>query len=194
MAGVASFYMYKSDRFMEYAPKHLDVTTSSESVQQVRSVLQLAPLLPTATGGERGYAAEGAVKRWLQGIYTQISIEALPGFPDFLALHDDGAWGGYEVKYTSSPRGYPDRLHAAAVRGSEMVRLGRLGYFCLVVVTDTQSNANVANHLLRFSPRFTIPEEVTLITGHLTGVSTTEGAVAIEFMPFSVDQWPYPPE
>jgi DNA-binding NarL/FixJ family response regulator len=95
-AGVSSFYMYNSERFLEFAKKYLGIQVKPESIHQVRDITQLAKrlspreieILELAQKGlhNREIAqvlelSEGTVRNYLSSIYESLNarnrIEAI---------------------------------------------------------------------------------------------------------------------
>jgi len=163
-AGVSSFYMYNSERFMQFARQHLRIKVKPESIDQVRDVAQARRpqvYLGTTPSLERYREAQRAVLRWVQTLHPGDEVLVNErGFPDFVVTRAiDGARVGYEVKVMPRPFLAVRALHDTVYRGYYEVNEGRLTLLNVVVVVEHE---DAAQEVDRRVMRLDIPEGVTI--------------------------------
>jgi len=149
-AGVTHFFMYNSERFIEYAADYLSIRVGEESISQVRDVIRTPVILrgprtpvlrQPAAGRIPGLAMYQAFLEWLQLLYPDDKIaENERGYPDLIRMdHVTDKLLGYDLKAIRSPehlqRRYGEWIDRALSRLDE-TGLDRLE---IVLATDDAS-------------------------------------------------------
>ncbi len=176
-AGVRTFYLYNSERFLEFAEKYLEAEIELTTIEQVREVagLQRAEIMRGAPLLLGYISVEQAVLNWLQEKYPGDEIlREEKRFPDFIRIQSkDGSRIGYEVKFFRSNSagaevvfvpGLTMRLREVMYRGSYELSKGSLSDFKIIIVLQDASGIDSIAKALR-SPRFEIPSGVGFIIG-----------------------------
>jgi hypothetical protein len=172
-AGVDLFYMYNSERFMQYAREYLSAQIKEESISQVRDIARSA-VVNSSDLSSFGEAAEKAVQAWLQESHSDSSISFNSrGFPEFICFDSNSNVRiGYEVKLarTHGRLIVHPRFRDVLYRGYHEVKEGKLDKFVLVIVLDEPDLVDIAHRQLT-SANFEIPNGTSVQIGYLTEVN-----------------------
>ena len=95
-ANVELFYMYNSERFLEFAKKYLGAKIKPQSIEDVREVKLINSERNDLT--YRAMTAEKAVLDWLKSLYPSDEIIENRSYPDLTRITQDGNRIGYEIK------------------------------------------------------------------------------------------------
>ncbi|TEU22634.1 MAG: hypothetical protein E3J21_00110 [Anaerolineales bacterium] len=179
-AGVSSFYMYNSERFLEFAKQYLGAQVDQESIDQVREIVQLGE---AEWKGRRRTSiayhmqAERAVAQWLRDLCPNDEIVSSErGFPD-LVLVSDRDRIGYEVKYIrGEPTFIRHMMRERVFRGYHEINEGRLDSLKFVVVVDDEEEVEKAIDILSRS-RYEIPDGISFVVGLLEPSERERGAI-----------------
>lgn len=176
-AGVTTFHMYNSERFLEFARSYLKAQVQPTSIEQVREVTEAQRELREI---DRRLArvkfaqinSAQAVLDWLRKTYPpDNTVFNDAGFPDFVrASSNDAKRTGYEVRYFAAIPGrmlpFDILLDVANMGVTEMIRR-RISSLVIVVVLDDDNNAiSEADRRLR-NPKFEVPDNVSFLVGKL---------------------------
>jgi hypothetical protein len=170
--GVTSFYMYNSERFLEYAKTYLKADVEQESIDQVREISKLNRITSKKDIFYINSNVELAVHDWLCANFPQdeISINS-HSFPDFIRKSlKDGSKVGYEVRYF---KGISDsinlnlrvRLKDVAYKGFYEISKGELSSLKIVLIVDEDSVEETVRIIK--NPNFEIPTSVQYLIGKL---------------------------
>lgn len=174
-AEVTLFYMYNSERFMQYAKEYLSAQIKEESISQVRDIARSAAVNRSSLFS-LGEAAEKAVQVWLQESHPDGTINySFRGFPDFTCFDSDIRIG-YEVKLARAhgPLIVHPRFRDVLYRGYHEVNEGKLDKFVLVLVLDEPDSVDIAHRQLT-NANFEIPKGTFVQIGYLVEVNTEKG-------------------
>jgi hypothetical protein len=144
-AGVSTFYMYSSERFIQYAKDYLGIAVNPESIEQIRDASQDKKTI-------RQLGAEIAVLEWLARIHAQNRLEEPGGFPEFVVTLPDGSRLGYEVMLLPLQKSIIEELSQR--RPADLKRL------YVVQVSDRTPLGFVDDYLA-------LPAGVSVVLGHL---------------------------
>ena len=163
-AGVSSFYMYNSERFMQFAWKHLRIQVKAESIDQVRDVAQAGRpevRLRTRLIPQIHREVQRAVLGWVQNLHPGDEVLVNEhGFPDFIVTRTiDGARLGYEVKLLPRPYMAVRALRDTAYHGYYDVKEGQLALLNVVLVVEGE---DAAHEVYRHITRLDVPEGVAV--------------------------------
>jgi PIN like domain len=185
-SGVSSFYMYTSERFMEFAKKYLGADVKEESIEQVRDISQVDKTRRAHDDQmRRSRQASNAVLDWLQSIYpTDEIVQNSVGFPDFLvSSRVTGTRIGYEVQFVRQPSfGIIHRLRETVYRGYYEINEGRMEEFKVVFVFNDDSDIDRAIRTIR-KPNIEIPGNISFVFGVLIVSETDDESI---FTPISL--------
>lgn len=143
-AGVKSFYMYSSARFLKYAKEFLGAEINQETINQVKEISELQKSIqPRSSSGP--YLMEQIsefVYRWLQSRYSDgYEIIRNERFPDFTVVKENQRIA-YEVKYTPRPI-FGNRYREFVYRGFYEISQGRFDVFYFAFVFDPNKSSEV---------------------------------------------------
>jgi hypothetical protein len=158
-AGVKSFYMYDSARFLEYAKEYLGAEINQETINQVKEIseLQKNSLSRFSSMQNRALQVEKLVYKWIQSRFDGWEINWHERFPDFI-LFKDSLKIAYEVKYFRVPRNIFMRWRDVAYRGYYEVSKGKYDVFYIALVIDHDQNSEIH----RWVKNLEIPEGIRI--------------------------------
>lgn len=103
---VKSFYMYNSERFLEYSKKYLGVRIKNESIKQVREISEAQKTSNTRSFLHEYRLVEQAVMEWIKTIHFGYELSSNTNHDfgiDFLIDIDNNKIG-YEIKWLRGDR------------------------------------------------------------------------------------------
>jgi hypothetical protein len=173
--GVTSFYMYNSERFLEFANTYLKVAVEQESIDQVREISKLSHTDRMGNFYNVGAIAEQAIYEWLKVSFPQNEVVLnRQNFPDFIVIdHLDGCKIGYEVKYfrDNSPISLNHmvrmRIKDVSYKGFYEISKGELASIKIVIVLDDDEAIKEVTRIMK-NQNFEIPIGVQYLFGKLT--------------------------
>jgi hypothetical protein len=172
-SGVASFYMYNSERFLAYANTFLKADVEQESIDQVREIAKLNRATDRRDIISAYEDAEHAVYDWLCSSYPQDKIIVnRHSFPDFLRINaQEGSKTGYEVKYFRNSSAIPIshmlkvRMKDVAYKGFFEISKGELSALKIVIILEEETIEETMKAIK--NPKFEIPDGVQYLIGKL---------------------------
>lgn len=177
---VTEFYMYNSERFLEFAKANLGVRVNPESIEQVRDVasanqkrVELADLF---------VEAQRAVLLWLRDLYPHegIQVSFPKGFSDFLITNlETGRKTAYEIKALRDPSFIYRFVRDAELRAFYEISKGSFDECVIVLVLETPEAVDRAVPRLRHmsSER---PAGILYCAGALSSEASESGERAFE--------------
>ena len=172
-SGVASFYMYNSERFLTYANTFLKAEVEQESIDQVREITKLNRVSIGRNIIGVYDDAEHAVYDWLVSKYPQDNIIINEhGFPDLMRINlQENCKIGYEIRYLKSSSGMHlnhmirDRMKDLAYKGFFEISKGELSALKIVILLEEGSIEETLRVIK--NPKFEIPDGVQYLIGKL---------------------------
>lgn len=147
IAGVETFWMYTSEKFLENAKTFAEATVSEEAVSDVQYVTRdvaryvFNPAIATGRNKETSSfrlqaQVQVAVFNWLAHRYEDVEINM--GFPDFL-VNGEGGMQGFDVKVLRTPNSIAlPNVQNSLLQGYGEVNEGRLSRFTLILVMSIE--------------------------------------------------------
>lgn len=156
-AGVKSFYMYNSARFLKYAKEFLGAEINQETINQVKEISELQKSTHSRFSSmqNRALQVEQFIYKWVQSRFDGCEIIRHERFPDFILLKD-GQKIAYEVKYVRDPRNIFLRWRDVGYRGFYEVSQGKYNIFYIAFVIDHDADSEIH----RWVKNLEIPEGV----------------------------------
>jgi hypothetical protein len=158
-AGVKSFYMYNSARFLKYAKEFLGAEINQETINQVKEISELQKNTNSRFSSmqNRAMQIESLIYKWVQSRFTGYEIIQHDRFPDLILLKDNQKIA-YEVKYVRDPRTILLRWRDVGYRGFYEVSQGKYNVFYIAFVIDHDQNSDIH----RWVKNLEIPEGVRM--------------------------------
>jgi hypothetical protein len=187
-AGVRVFYMYNSERFLQFAKTYLGSQVDDTSIDQVREVAHIQRLAKStlaALPGRDYSEAEAAVAQWVAAEHPQWNtVLNSHGYPDILLYASDtSAPLGYEVKLLrGSPSFAQHVLRNQMYRAFHAVATGMVTQLTIVLVASDQPIASQAAEIIR-RQKSALPEGVSVVVGILAPGEDSEGMRPFAFAP-----------
>ena len=183
---VSLFYMYNSERFLEYAKRYLGAQVKEESINQVREIAELNKrvYLSGKPSIQVEFEAVRAIEEWLRSSYPDCDIiHNDRGFPDLILVnHQSSTRVGYEIKYLRGTTSFIKRiLRDRVYRGYYEIQNDRLTSLKMVFVVDDTDKVEEATKILQ-NPRNEIPEGVSFMVGLLVNDHMEDGSIITEFV------------
>lgn len=173
--GIKSFYLYNSERFLQYANKYLNANVEEESIDQVREIAELNRLR-NAIHHRSPKSTEilQAVYEWLATTHPNDEIYYADNlFADIIRVNlIDGDMFGYWVNYVASYSSLHfwinNRLEKLFEQGLNKIAKGELFEVKIVLILSTRMTDEGLKTLMK--PKYEIPKGVQLIIGKLVFV------------------------
>jgi hypothetical protein len=160
-ADLENFYIYNSERFMQFASKYLGIQIRQESISQIGDIRQLLDESPHTFG----LIVEESVYRWLCSINPSNRIKRNQGFPDFQVQLQDGQHVGYEVKLVG--RKLLQKMVSGGPEQWQVLKHEKgLDKICFVLVTRSgEATASILAELNRWLAQ--LSDDIIVLLGHL---------------------------
>jgi hypothetical protein len=180
--GVERFFMYSSEKFLEFADAYLKVKVSKDTIAQVtESKEEARQLLTRGTDFlHQINLVEEAVERWLVKQFPKERIHHNErGFPDFIVEGDSSARLGVEVIPVRGRFGVPPMRLETVFRGHYEISMGRLQRCMFIFVIMDDADEHRALRMIHSRLR-ELPPGVEIQIGRL---ATTGGRFEFEMLP-----------
>ena len=175
-ANVSSFYMYNSERFLEYAKKYLKTQVEQESIEQVREVTSILQAERQLDPYGFYSSVEEACLKWLYIQFPYDEISRNGGVADIVHInHKDNSRTGYTIKYfrdfgtrdiISVSRELTSRLRYSLEMGLGEIRRGYFSNFKTVVVLENENRIREIEKVLN-NLRLDLQTGVDIMVGKL---------------------------
>lgn len=162
-AGVKSFYMYNSARFLKYAKEFLGAEINQETINQVKEISELQKSKPSGflLTHNRIEQIELFVYKWLQSRFDGYEIIQNERFPDFVVIKENQRIA-YEVKYVRDARYIFMRWRDVGYRAFYEVSQGKYDVFYVAFVIDHVANSESQREIQRWVKNLEIPKGVII--------------------------------
>ena len=187
--GVLLFYMYNSERFLEYANRYLDAQVNEESISQVRELASSVDVLP---GPQDYYGFQGwelAILNWLRAASptSEIYFVGDSAVLDIIRSDGVGAHIGYLVKGIPSGRHSGMLVRRRLERllmplREDMVKYGINQSKIVLVTTDKAQLKSTADFLPKL--REFLPSNVSVQVGLVSYEEDADNQLRAVFSPY----------
>ena len=164
-AGVRSFYMYTSERFIEYAGRYLNLRVRPETLSQVRDVADVRRQEDESKPLISVISAVGAVMAYLSRVKPeyQFAVSALDTVFDLIGTQlKTGALIGVEVGYSSMfTRGMFDRITTRVFDYAQ----NETSFEEIIIIFTHEGNRHVDRTIRAIRSLSNIPPRVSFLVG-----------------------------
>jgi len=168
-AQVTCFYMYNSERFLDFAKNHLGIDVKQESIDQVGDIVRtnIPKGLLFQKGNNIDQLVENATLEWLKETYTDSDfLKFSDSSSDFIRREKDEAQTVYQVIYSQQLSILRTRLAERIDRGAYEIAKGTVRQFVLVGILDISFRDKIDEISKRLSS-LELPKDVSVIVGFL---------------------------
>lgn len=192
-AGVAHFYMYNSERFLEYANEYLGAQVEDKSIAQVREIRELQSAESAASDSfsiaRKAAIAEAAVRNWIRtshpGVEVLPSIATAGGRVDIVTFDAvSGRHEGYEIKLVTGSVHISRRVREAWSKIKPALVNKELDAVTVVLAVWGDVDPAWVARLLK-NEEWPWPSEVSVLIGRIVETDAGEDSSEALFFPLS---------
>jgi PIN domain-containing protein len=150
-AGVKTFHMYTSERFLQFAQSHLQHQVTDQSIEQIRDVIE-ANSVEIFRSVKSDFFREQAIQSWLQLAHEESTISRYPGvFPRYVLPNADGVRVAYEVQLCPDPLIYSTLKDNVQTANAE-IAAGKFDVFVVIFVLADEAFASELRETIQRMP------------------------------------------
>ena len=177
--GLKLFYIYNTQRFLEFSKTYLGANINQKSIDQARDIAQISKD-KTSIELSQHIVPEHAVYSWLINLVRDTGIIiSNKVYPDFIVEYKENRNRvGYEVKFP--PKANLDQLNNYIQRGHLEILSGSLNQIKIILIINNLSQIVEIDQIL---VEQIIPDNVSIIIGTLENIYSENHTFQIEFSP-----------
>lgn len=190
-ADISHFYMYNSERFLDFAKTYLEIDVKQESIDQIKDISQVIGSRNVILGRISSHSKEAekveqAVFEWLKTLHSADQILTAPyadSPTDFLRISSSSGsktgYGIWYIRFADVARSKFNQVYQAFYEISE----GNLNEFIFIVVIDMENRDRI-DAVLKQINQPQIPDGVSFLPG-IIALDEVDSSLAYKFTPLS---------